>query len=331
MRSAIRSNPQRLPRVASREHGPLVQRGARTPKILRALLVAAVAAASLLAATLQDAHGAAAPRTGVVTATTDGVTATVTYVRRRTNTSRRTYAQLRLTIQASGRTTLRRLRLTGLGATAELVRPQLTVREITGDGVPDVIVDIFTGGAHCCSVSTIVQSTPKSWGFPIVHNWADHGYRLDDAGGTPTPEFVADDARFTGAYSSYAGSAAPIRLYSMEGGTLHVVTTQFPDWIRRDITQWERRWQDVDENPDPAVAQDAGRGAAAAWIADLVMLAQFDAAKAVLAAATARGDLDDQPAFAGQLGHDLKTWQHLTNPAAAGLTDAPTREPTNGT
>lgn len=327
MRSSLRREPLPLPRVASREYGPLNERTARAPKILRALLIAAVAIASLMAATLEEAKSAtiaaAAGKAGVVTKTAGGVTATVAYVRQGRPSTGANYSQLRLTVRAPGRTTLRRLALRGKGGTAFLTRPQLTVRDVTGDGVGDVIVDVFTGGAHCCSVSTIVRSTPKSWGSPLVHDWADHSYELKDLGGSSTPEFVTDDPRFTGAYAAYAVSASPIRIYSMEGGQLKVVTTQFPDWIRQDLKQWEQRWQDIAKDNDADIVAQGGRAAVAAWVADLALLQQFDAAKAVLAAAQARGDFNDFPGFGGQLGHDLKAWGYLADPAVIGLTDAP--------
>lgn len=309
-----------------RAYGPVNEGGARTPKILRVLLVAGVAIGCLLAATLENAKAATTPKpkTGVVTKTADGTTATLAYVRSGSSaTGGPVYGQLRLTVRAAGRTTLRRLAITGKGGAGYLARPQLTLSDLTGDGVDDVIVDIFTGGAHCCSVSTIVRSTPKSWGRPLVHDWRDNGYQLKDAGGSSTPELIADDSRFTGAYTAYAGSAEPIRIFSLEGGLLKVVTTQFPDWIRQDVTQQETQWQESGKLDDPQAVADAGRAAAAAWIADLVLLGDYDAAKAVFAASQARGDLKGNEGFGGQLGHDLKAWGYLTDPAVIGLTDAP--------
>lgn len=324
-RSSSRLAPQRIPRAASREHGPLVAHHARTPKVLRVLLVAVVAIGCLLAATLEDAKAAAAPKLGAVTKTVDGVTATVSYQRTGTPSTGAQYGKLRLTVRAKGRTTLRRLPMTGAARVAYLTRPRLTVREVTGDGIPDVIVDVYTGGAHCCSISTIVRSTPKGWGNPLVHDWADHSYDLKDAGGSPTPEFITDDARFTGTYAAYAVSAAPIQILSMEGGQLQNVTTQFPEWIRKDVAEWQQRWQDIAKENDPVIVADGGRAAAAAWIADLVMLGQFDAAKAVYASAQARGDFAGYDGFGGQLGHDLKAWGYLSDPAVIGLTDSPSQ------
>ncbi len=106
MRSSLRREPLPLPRVASREYGPLNERTARAPKILRALLIAAVAIASLMAATLEEAKSAtiaaAAGKAGVVTKTADGVTATVAYVRQGRPSTGANYSQLRLTVRAPG-------------------------------------------------------------------------------------------------------------------------------------------------------------------------------------------------------------------------------------
>ncbi len=179
----------------------------------------------------------AAPKPGSVSAKLDGVSATLTYVRAGGGDAIKEYRNMLLTVRASGRTTLRRLPIRGAAKQAQSMRPRLRVVEVTGDGVPDVVIDVFTGGAHCCSVSAIVPSTTKSWGPAIVKNWADHSYSLKDVGGASTPEFVTDDARFTAAYGSYAASASPIRIYSMEGGKLRVVTRS----SRRRFARMSRR------------------------------------------------------------------------------------------
>lgn len=267
---------------------------------------------------------AAAPKPGSVTATQGGVTATLTYTRAGGGDSIKEYRKLLLTVRASGRTTLRRLPIRGAAKQAQSMRPRLRVVELTGDGVPDVIVDVFTGGAHCCSVSAIVPSTTKSWGPATIKNWADHSYSLKDVGGASTPEFVTDDARFTAAYSSYAASASPIRIYSMEGGKLRVVTRQFPAAIREDEQTWAGEYARVaGEDVDPVILQEFGRATTAARVADLVMVGDYAAARAVLDASQARNDFAELPGFRGQLGHDLIRWNYLTDPTLVGLTNNP--------
>ncbi|MBO9531849.1 MAG: hypothetical protein J7513_02625 [Solirubrobacteraceae bacterium] len=309
------------------QYGPINGPKPRTPKVLRAVLVTAVALACLLAGTLTESKAATAPKgkTGVVVKSSGAVHATLSYVKKGAASSGGpSYGSLKLTVKAAGRTTLRKLAITGRGSTGYLTRPQLTVREVTGDGIPDVLVDIYTGGAHCCSITTLVRSTPKGWNrSPITRDWADHSYRLADAGGSSTPEFITDDPRFTAAYTAYATSAQPIRIYSAEGGQLRDVTTQFPDWIRTDVKKWEQAWQGATQETDPQIVADIGRAAASAWIADLALLKDYDAAKAVYAAAQTRGDFAEVNGFGGQLGHDLKAWGYVSDPALVGLSDAP--------
>ena len=115
-----------------------------------------------------------------------------------------------------------------------------------------------------------------------------------------------------------------MRCLSGTGTSLNVVTTQFPDWIRQDIVQQQSQWNDAGKLDDAEARVEAGRAAAAAWIADLVMLGDFEGAKAVFNASQTRGDLKGDEGFGGQLGHDLKTWGYLSDPAVIGLSDAPT-------
>ena len=59
------------------------------------------------------------------------------------------------------------------------------------------------------------------------------------------------------------------------------------------------------------------------------MLGEVAEAKAVVDASVARGDFagDAGKTFPGQLGHDLKAWGYLADPAAIGLTDSPAPAP----
>lgn len=267
---------------------------------------------------------AAASSAGSVSKQADGVTATLTYTRTGGGATISTYRDMHLTVRASGRTTLRRLKLWGVAKRGQTMRPRLRIAELSGDGVPDVIVDMYSGGAHCCSISAIVASTPTSWRAAAAKNWADHHYSLKDVGGTATPEFVTDDARFTAAYTSYAASASPIRIYSLLGGKLRVVTRQFPAAIRADEQQWAKEYADVIAGDvDTYGRREYGRSTTAARVADLVLVGDYAGATAVLAESRLRGDFTEMPGFEGQLGHDLVRWNYLPDPALIGLTNDP--------
>lgn len=319
-------------RVASRSYDPQTFQSTRTPRLLRVVVITIVAVACLLAATLTERANAAAPAKkatpGVVKASAGKVSATLSYQRRTTSGKMKVYGKLRLTVRSAGRTTLKSVQLRGEAKESWLTRPSLTLADVNGDGAVDAIVQTFTGGAHCCSVSAIAPSTPSGWSKPFTRNWADFGYELKNLDDTPQLEFKASDARFTAAYGPYAATRVPIQIFRVEGTSFVDVTRQFPDWIKQDRDERAKDWQDSASFEADARGL-AGRNAAAAWIADLLLLGDTAGAKAVVDASSARGDFagDEGKWFPGQLGHDLKAWGYLTDPTSIGLTDTPAPMP----
>lgn len=111
---------------------------------------------------------------------------------------------------------------------------------------PQVMVSAFTGGAHCCEVTTI---------FSRAHDgtWrhVDLGMRN---GGEPspvmamgknsTPVLVTRDDRFLYTFSSYAGSYAPLVIQSLRDNKVTDVTRDpaFHDSIARYLTDQRKNW-----------------------------------------------------------------------------------------
>jgi hypothetical protein len=97
----------------------------------------------------------------------------------------------------------------------------LTGQDVTGEGHPDVIVETFTGGAHCCFSThvydlgpelTLVLETPES-------NCGGSFENLDD---DPAYEFITCDDLFAYIYCSYAASPAVQVILDYEPGRGYV-------------------------------------------------------------------------------------------------------------
>lgn len=317
-------------RLASRSYDPQTFGTTRTPRLLRVIVITIVAVACLLAATLTERADAAAAAAvpGVVKASAGKVSATLSYQRRNASGKLKVYGKLRLTVRSGKKTVLKSVALRGEAKESWITRPSLKLADVNGDATVDAIVQTFTGGAHCCSVSAIAPSTDSGWAKPFTRNWADFGYELKNLDDTPQLEFKASDARFTAAYGPYAATRVPIQIFRVEGTGFVDVTRQFPDWIKQDRDERAKDWQESATFDADARAL-AGRNAAAAWIADLLLLGDVAGAKAVVDASAARGDFagDEGKWFPGQLGHDLKAWGYLTDPTTIGLTDTPAPMP----
>ncbi len=299
----------------------------RTTYRPRSIATAATAGALMLGALGSAGPALAATERGKVVARADGVTATVSYLRTKSGSMRR-YRDLRLTVRAQGRTTMQSVKLRRSARESWMTRPRITLADVTADGLTDVLVDVYTGGAHCCSITSVARSTKHGWRKPMNRNWADYGYKLEDLGGSPLPEFSARDARFTGAYTSYAARRSPVRIFSLGGGRDYVdVTRRFPALIAADAAEHAAAWEAAPRVSDDAfIRAEAGRGAAIAWIADLLLLGDTTRAGEVIAATKARGDFDGYAAPSGQpieltaeLGRNLKAWGYIGDPTLIGL------------
>ncbi|MGI8512801.1 MAG: hypothetical protein ACR2NH_09265 [Solirubrobacteraceae bacterium] len=171
----------------------------------------------------------------------------------------------------------------GVGPGAGIGKKSLVARDLDGDGEPEVLVKLFSGGAHCCTISAIYRHVGTGYA-PSTHNWADTGFRIRDLGGDARPELLSADARFAFLYSSFAESRFPIRILRYKAGKLTSVTRRFPRLIRRDLRRQKRSFRRLRKHLNP-------RGALAAVVADQYLLKHRKAARRSLRGALRRGEL----------------------------------------
>jgi hypothetical protein len=109
----------------------------------------------------------------------------------------------------------------------------LQIADLDGDGEPEVLLDIYTGGAHCCVDTWIYRLTGSTYtGTPA--QWGDVGYTLRDLNGDGVPELRSFDDRFAYAFTDFADSWFPPQIWQFRAGTLNNVTRNYPKLIRSD-------------------------------------------------------------------------------------------------
>jgi hypothetical protein len=234
----------------------------------RRALITLVGAFVTLAAAAWTAGGSAAPKVHV--------RAKATWVKRGPE-----YRRVQVRITRDGRSWTS----ASLG-TWYSARPSARVRDLDADGEPEVLLDTYTGGAHCCSVAYLFHYLPHSRRYGTTfHTFGNVGYRAKNVDGRDKVELLTKDDRSAYVFTAYAASLFPIQLWHVDGGRFVDVTRRFPALVESDakglLAEYERVRR---ERADV-------RGVLAAWLADQYLLGNEKAGWAKIDAAYRPGEL----------------------------------------
>lgn len=191
-------------------------------------------------------------------------------------------------------------------------RSALHVADVRSNGEPVVFLDLYTGGAHCCSVTEFYTYDPSTQSYGHTqYDWGDPGYSLRKLAGKYVFE-TADD-RFAYLFTDYAASGMPIQLLRFNGHRLVDVTRQYPKLIAADAALYLRAYKDQAKSKWADTV-----GVIAAWAADedrlghAAMVARYLNAQAKLKHLNAGiPGLVANARFVKQLDRYLKRWGYL--------------------
>jgi hypothetical protein len=196
---------------------------------------------------------------------------------------------IRLTITRDGNT----WRSGPLGA-AFFHRPKVLVRDLDADSELEVLLDTYTGGAHCCDQSRFFRYLPLKEAYAgTFHDWGNVGYRAKNIDGRDDVELMSNDDRFAYVFTAFAASFFPLQIWHFEHGRFIDVTEDFPGQVELDGNRLWSAYLDI-RGPGADV-----RGVLAAWLAEQYVLGREDAGWARLEAIRKRGELGPRPDFAG--------------------------------
>lgn len=257
----------------------------------RMIAVAAVLVGALALSAPAGAQSTVGPRRE--TASSGAVSATLSYVVRDFSQA----ANVRLAVTRNGAPAALDGNLDRLcrgcagaipvGGLAGSEQTSIAFADLTGDGDPEILVDLYTGGAHCCSVMALYAWDPATSRYRrLARDWGDPGYRIAGR------RLVSADDRFAYAFCAYVCSAMPIQVFSYRAFGLVDVTRRFPGQVRADLAGLRGALRQAHRHRDQRFAI---KGLLPAICADLLLLRRGPSCRRELSAALRRGELARMP------------------------------------
>jgi len=166
-------------------------------------------------------------------------------------------------------------------------RKVVHIVHLSDSGAPSVVLDLYSGGAHCCFVEQIFSLTNSKSAHKTEFNFGNPGARLVNIGAKGTFDFLSANNDFAYEFTDFAASGMPIEIFSYSNGAFHDVTRSFPSLIRPDAARWMKAFR----SQASSHYQDTV-GLVAAWAADEDMLGHSAAVARFLAAQASAGHLN---------------------------------------
>ncbi|MGB3200722.1 MAG: hypothetical protein WBA99_07460 [Nodosilinea sp.] len=146
----------------------------------------------------------------------------------------------------------------------------IELMDLDSNGMPEVVVQTFTGGAHCCLAYTTYSWQDEQF-TPIYFGYLDGGGgEFIDLNSDGLMEFVTLDNAFFYSFSSYAGSYPPSVILTYDNGEYRDTTTEFTNYLE-DMAAGMRF---TIEDPEFANRGD-NNGVLAGYVAQSIRLGQY--------------------------------------------------------
>jgi hypothetical protein len=138
--------------------------------------------------------------------------------------------------------------------------PSLQLVDLDHTGEPNVVLSLYSGGAHCCTIAQVFSYDAADDTYTVTaHNFADPAFTLKRLTPGGDERFVSRNPAFEYEYTSYAQSGEPLQIWGFADGAFTDVTRSYPALIAKDARLWLRLFKHNLRD---------GTGPLSAWAAD---------------------------------------------------------------
>jgi hypothetical protein len=167
-------------------------------------------------------------------------------------------------------------------------RPAVQVVDLEHTGDPDVVLNLYSGGAHCCTVLEIFSFNAGTSSYVETERvFGDPDARIVDLSHDGRFEFLTADDSFAYRFTDFAASGLPIEIVSFAGGEFTDVTRNYPALVAKDAAFWLKAFKSQARQGYPDSV-----GVIAAWAADEDLLGHSKLVGRYLRAQAAAGHLN---------------------------------------
>jgi hypothetical protein len=146
---------------------------------------------------------------------------------------------------------------------------------LTGNGELEVVLDLYSQGAHCCFIDQVFSPSAALGTYVLKQrDFVNSGADLRDLDHNGQTEFVSANNAFAYEFTDFAESGLPIQIFKFTGLRFVDVTRDYQSLIREDASLWWHAYRSD---------RDSGRvGLIAAWAADEYNLGKASSARRTL-------------------------------------------------
>jgi hypothetical protein len=174
-------------------------------------------------------------------------------------------------------------------------RPAVQVVDLEHTGDPDVVLDLYSGGAHCCTVVQIFSFNAAASAYVKTERvFGDPDARVVDLSHDGRFEFLTADDSFAYRFTDFAASGLPIEILTFANGRFTDVTRSYPVLVAKDAAFWLKAFKSQARQ-----GYSDSVGVIAAWAADEDLLGHVKLVNRFLHQQAAAGHLNAAAGISG--------------------------------
>ena len=107
----------------------------------------------------------------------------------------------------------------------------ISAEDLDNDGKKEILIDQYTGGAHCCTYLTACRIVNDKLVVLDTLWWGDSGYEIKDLNKDGKKELRGVNTWFAYAFTSFAGSRFNVIIYGFKKDKFYDATKEYPDIV----------------------------------------------------------------------------------------------------